>query len=226
MIVTIDGPAGSGKSTVARLLAERLQVHYLDTGAMYRAIALAVIRSGTDERDEAAVAAVAETAEVDFDGSDVLLNGRPVGEEIRDANVTAVASIVAANPGVRKRLVELQKAIGRRGDLVTEGRDQGTIVFPKAEYKFFITASPEARARRRHRELLARGTRLPLQTVERQLRQRDERDENRACAPMKAADDAILVDTTDMSIAEVVEEMAAIILSSETSGSQPADRKS
>lgn len=211
MIVTIDGPAGSGKSTVARLLADHLQIRYLDTGAMYRAIALAVVQSEFDENSEDDVAAVARDAEVEFRDADILLNGANVTDEIRKANVTAVASIVAANPNVRERLVDLQKRIGRRGDLVTEGRDQGTVVFPDADYKFFVTASLNARARRRHREMLARGSKLPLKTVETQLRQRDDRDENREYAPMKPADDAVVIDTSDMSIADVVEELSSRI---------------
>ena len=211
MIVTIDGPAGSGKSTVARLLADHLQIRYLDTGAMYRAIALAVVQSQFDEHDPDHVAAVARDAEVEFRDADILLNGTNVTDEIRKANVTAVASIVAANPNVRERLVDLQKRIGRRGDLVTEGRDQGTVVFPDADYKFFVTASLDARARRRHREMLARGSKLPLKTVEIQLRQRDNRDENREYAPMKPADDAVVIDTSDMSIADVVEELSSRI---------------
>ena len=211
MIVTIDGPAGSGKSTVARLLADHLQIRYLDTGAMYRAIALAVVQSQFDENNTDDVAAVAREAEVEFRDANILLNGANVTNEIRKANVTAVASIVAANPNVRERLVDLQKSIGRRGDLVTEGRDQGTVVFPGADYKFYVTASLDARARRRHREMLARGSKLPLKTVETQLRQRDHRDENREYAPMKPADDAVVIDTSDMSIADVVEELSSRI---------------
>lgn len=211
MIVTIDGPAGSGKSTVARLLAERLQIRYLDTGAMYRAIALAVVQSEFDENSSDDVAQVAATSEIEFSGNDILLNGVNVTDEIRDANVTAVASVVAANPNVRERLVQLQQNIGCSGDLVTEGRDQGTVVFPDAEYKFFVTASLNCRAQRRHREMLKRGVSLPLQTVKRQLRQRDERDENREYAPMKPAEDANVVDTSDMTIADVVETLSARI---------------
>jgi len=211
MIVTIDGPAGSGKSTVARLLADRLEIRYLDTGAMYRAIALAVVQSEFDENNSDDVTRVAADAEIEFSGDDILLNGVCVTDEIRDANVTAVASVVAANPNVRERLVEMQQKIGGSGDLVTEGRDQGTVVFPDAPYKFFVTASLSSRAQRRHREMLARGTSLPLQTVMRQLRQRDERDENREYAPMKPAEDARVIDTSDMSIADVVEALRARI---------------
>ena len=211
MIVTIDGPAGSGKSTVARMLAERLQIRYLDTGAMYRAIALAVIRSPYEEADIGAVASVADSSEIVFRENDILLNDVKVTDEIRSANVTAVASIVAANPHVRERLVELQKKVGREGDLVTEGRDQGTVVFPNATHKFFVTASLATRARRRHREMVANGSTLPFKTVETQLRQRDERDENREYAPMKPASDATVIDTSDISIADVVETLRTTV---------------
>ena len=207
MIVTIDGPAGSGKSTVARLLADQLKIRYLDTGAMYRAVALAVVQSEFDEHDVEAVTCVARSVEIEFRSDEVFLDGVDVADEIRSANVTAVASVVAANPGVRFHLVRLQQAIGSVSDLVTEGRDQGTVVFPDADHKFFITASLSARAERRHLELLAGGSSLTLQTVRDQLRQRDHRDENRAYAPMKPAADACVIDTSDMSTADVVEEL-------------------
>ncbi len=205
MIVTIDGPAGSGKSTVARLLADRLQIRYLDTGAMYRAIALAVVQSEFDENDPQAVSSVARASRINFKGDEIYLNDVNVTDEIRGANVTAVASIIAAHPEVRTYLVDLQKEIGSTGDLVTEGRDQGTVVFPEASHKFFVTASLTARARRRHQEMLSQGTALPLKTVESQLRQRDDRDENRDYAPMKPAGDAVVIDTSDMSIGDVVD---------------------
>ena len=208
MIVTIDGPAGSGKSTVARLLADRLQIGYLDTGAMYRAIALAVVQSEFNENDNDAVTQVAQACTIEFRKGSIYLNTVNVTDEIRAANITAVASIVASNPGVRNQLVELQKKIGTSGDLVTEGRDQGTVVFPQAAHKFFITASLTARAHRRHREMLSRGSTLPLQTVKSQLQQRDSRDKNRVYAPMKPATDAQVIDTSEMSIGEVVETLA------------------
>lgn len=205
MIVTIDGPAGSGKSTVARLLAKRLQIRYLDTGAMYRAIALAVVQSDCNESDNDAVTEVARACMLEFREDNVYLNSVNVTNEIRAANVTGVASIVASNPDVRNQLVELQKSIGKSGDLVTEGRDQGTVVFPQATHKFFITASLTARALRRHREMLSKGSTLPLQTVKAQLEQRDSRDKTRVHAPMKPATDAQVIDTSDMSIGDVVE---------------------
>ena len=205
MIITIDGPAGSGKSTVAKLLAERLHVRFLDTGAMYRAVALAVLSAAADENDHAAVAQVASLSSISFREDRLFLNDQDVTSEIRSPQVTAVSSIIASNPSVRERLVELQREIGRKGSMVTEGRDHGTVVFPDAEHKFFVTANLESRARRRQRELAHKGVNQPISVVMDQLRQRDNRDESRAHAPMKPADNAMVIDTSDLTIAQVVE---------------------
>lgn len=205
MIVTIDGPAGSGKSTVARMLADRLQVRFLDTGAMYRAVALAVLQAGVQESDHHQVDRLVRGVDLEFQGARLLLNGEDVSGQIRSPEVTAVSSIIASNPAVRARMVHLQRSIGATGSLVTEGRDQGTVVFPDAEFKFFLTASLDARAWRRQQELVSRGSHLDWQVVRDQLRQRDERDETRQHAPMKPAANAVVVDTSEKTIAGVVE---------------------
>ncbi len=203
MIVTIDGPAGTGKSTVARILASRLGFEFLNTGAMYRAVAFACLQQGIDLNNAQAVGHVPSSLEIVFANNRLILNGRDVTEEIRGQKVTQMASQVAANELVRQRLVELQRAAARGVNLVTEGRDQGTVVFDKAECKFFLTASAEERARRRQRELLEKGEEVSLEELLIQQELRDERDETRACSPLKPAEDAVIIDTTPMSLEDV-----------------------
>jgi len=224
IIITIDGPAGSGKSTVARQLADRLEFRFLDTGAMYRAVALAIVEAGVQESDEQEVARVADSVALRFEGDQLMLNGKDVTGAIRTPEVTAVSSIVASNPAVRSRMVELQRAIGTEGSMVTEGRDQGTVVFPDADHKFFITATLETRARRRQRELASGGSELSISIVQEQLRQRDERDEQRAHAPMKPADNAVIVDTSEMSIGEVVQHLVSRVHSGSDSDQLSGDQ--
>ena len=211
MIVTIDGPAGTGKSTVAKTLASRLGFEFLNTGAMYRAVAYACLQRELDLADVAAVGQVAPTLEIAFTKSRLILDGHDVTEAIHGQEVTLGASVVAANPLVRGCLVALQQAAARGTSLVTEGRDQGTVVFPEAECKFFLTASPVERAKRRQRELQAKGEILPLEDLLSQQALRDERDQTRACSPLQPAEDAILIDTTAMSLEEVTGYLESLV---------------
>lgn len=205
-VATIDGPAGAGKSTVARRLADDLGWRFLDTGAMYRAVTLAVLRRGLDPRDAAAVAALAQRLDIALPAGRVELGGEDVTAAIRSAEVTAAIGAVADNPAVRAVLVDSQRAFAADHDTVTEGRDQGTIVFPNALRKFFLTASPEERARRRHAELCAAGDRpVPdLPAILAAILARDAQDEARAIAPLRPAPDARIIDTTGHTLDEVV----------------------
>ncbi len=207
-IVAIDGPAGAGKSTVARQLASRLGFSMIDTGAIYRSVALAAERRGISwDDDEALRQMLAGGLGLDFQGERVLLDGEDVSEAIRTPGISRGASVVSARAVVRKALLQLQRDLGRaatRG-AVLEGRDIGTVVFPDAEVKFFLTASDEARAGRRHAELAERGLSVPIEEVLADQRRRDRDDSERAIAPLRAADDAIRVETTGLDLEEVVE---------------------
>jgi cytidylate kinase len=208
LVVTIDGPAGAGKSTVARRLAERLGWRFLDTGAMYRAVTLAAIRGGVELRSEPALRSLVEGLTVTLGAGMVLLDDEDVTESIRDPSVTQASRFIADSPDVRNRLTLWQRAFAESQNVVTEGRDQGTVVFPEAFRKYYLTASDEERARRRLAESLARGQAASFASMIDELRQRDARDAARAIAPMKPADDAIVVDSTGLSIDEVVERLA------------------
>ena len=203
-VVTLDGPAGSGKSTVASRLAEALGWRMLDTGAMYRAVTLAALREGVDLDDDVAVSAIAAAVTVKMPPGRVLLDDEDVTLAIRTAEVSRATSAVADRPRVRRRLVELQRDFARENDVVTEGRDQGTIVFPDALRKFFLTASLDERARRRLAEFLARGDETTLEAVRDDVKARDDRDAARAIAPMKPAEDALVIDTTGLSLDDVL----------------------
>lgn len=211
MIVTIDGPAGAGKSLVARMLAERLGFRFLDTGAMYRAAALAALRRNVDWNDESAVAAVVAAAKIESLPDRVLLDGEDVTQAIRTVEITKLTRHTANNPQVRRHLVALQRQVVAGGNYVTEGRDQGTVAFPSAECKIFLVASPEERARRRHRDLVARGETVALEEVLAQQTERDQSDSTRAAGPLIAAPDAVEVNTDGLTPEQVVDKLAAIV---------------
>ncbi|MEO6463237.1 MAG: (d)CMP kinase [Candidatus Eisenbacteria bacterium] len=211
LVITIDGPAAAGKSTTARAVARTLGCLYLDSGAMYRAFALKVERLGLAASldDTARIEALARETGVAFTGPNddpaVVLDGEPLGAEIRTPLVSELASRVAAIPVVRARMADLQREIAARHALVAEGRDMGTVLFPDAAAKIFLDASVEERARRRHRELKARGLDLDVRDVQREIERRDRRDRERAVAPLVPAPDAIVIDTSGMSIEEQVD---------------------
>lgn len=217
MIIAIDGPAGSGKSTVARAVARRLGMHYLDTGAMYRAVAWTALERGIDLAKEPAVTVVATEIDIEFvhEGespiaTSVLANGHDVTTEIRTPRIDDAVSAVARMPAVRAALVAQQRAIGDAGDIVVEGRDIGTVVFPDAGVKVFLTASPQERARRRHLELEQRGEALDAAAVQERMAMRDSADSSREVSPLAAADDALVLDTTGMGIDDVVTAIAEL----------------
>ena len=209
MIVTIDGPAGSGKSTAARGLAQRLGVDYIDTGAMYRAVAHSCLASDIDTTDRESVTERAAELRIGFDGQDVLLDGINISAAVRSPSISEAASRVAQHPGVRAEMVRQQQAMVRERDMVTEGRDQGTEVFPDAECKFFLEASAEVRAVRRQEELLARGVEVPLEETLEQIRQRDHRDRTREISPLRPADDAIVIDSSELTADGVLDRFEA-----------------
>jgi cytidylate kinase len=209
MIIAIDGPSGSGKSTLGRMLACALNLLYIDTGSMYRAVALAVIEAGLNPGDTEAVTALANRIEIDLEGDpdsvSVLLNGRDITDQLRTESVTDMSSIISTIPGVRRAMVERQRALGRRG-AVLNGRDIGTVVFPDADIKFFLTAVPEERAERRFKEDQLSSSVTFAETLADMI-ERDRRDSTRADSPLKIADNAIVVDSTGKTIDEVFQMM-------------------
>lgn len=207
MIVTIDGPAGAGKSSAARALARRLGFDFLDTGAMYRAVTLAGLRARCDLADPEVMAALVAGMVLEMPAGKVVMNGEDITGLIRTPEVTAASGPVASNPAVRKQLVIWQRALAEDRNIVCEGRDQGTIVFPHAGCKFFLQADPEERARRRHRELVARGENITLDEVLKAQETRDRRDAERHIAPMVPAADAVIVDSTSCTVEQTVDLM-------------------
>lgn len=217
MIIAIDGPSGAGKSTLGKLLAKEMGLLYLDTGAMYRAVALGVLEAGTDPNDREKVEKIAEKAVIELvgdpDSLKVFLDGKDVTAEIRTTGAAQAASVVSTIPSVRRIMVDHQQAIGRAEieGCVLEGRDIGTVVFPDADFKFFLTARPEARARRRFEEDKAKGRAVSYEQTLAEINERDERDVSRADSPLKIAADAIVIDTSDLDLFEVFEKMSAAI---------------
>ncbi|MBE1160867.1 (d)CMP kinase [Dyella acidiphila] len=216
-VLTIDGPSGSGKGTISRLVAEQLGWRLLDSGALYRAVGYAAGAAGLDLSDADAVTRCAETTRIQFraapnDGETrVIVNGHDATEELRTETAGAAASAIASIPSVRKALVDLQLGFRRPPGLVADGRDMGTVIFPDAPFKVFLTASAAERAKRRYKQLKEKGLSVTLATLQSEIVARDTRDASRAVAPLKPANDAVLVDTTGMGIEDVVAKVLAVV---------------
>jgi cytidylate kinase len=217
--VALDGPAGAGKSTVARQVAKALGLTYVDTGAMYRAITWKALQENIDPADAAALTELSNRVRIDFkptaEGQDVFLDGTDITEEIRTREVTQAVSPISAVPGVRAAMVKLQREIAGKTGVVMDGRDIGTVVLPDADVKIWLTASVEERAQRRYQEMLAKGQTLDYEQLKKDIERRDQLDSGREHSPMKKADDAVTVDTTGLSIDQVVEKILHICRSAE-----------
>jgi cytidylate kinase len=223
MIIALDGPSGAGKSTLGRMIARELNLLYLDTGAMYRAASLAVIEAGVSLTDNAAIAEVVARADINLEGDpdslQVRLNGRDVSREIRTEEVSHSSSVISVIPEVRRILVNRQREMGRRGGgVVLDGRDIGTVVFPQADIKFFLTAAPEARAQRRYEEDRLKERVATFESTLADINTRDRRDSTRDDSPLRIADDAVVIDSTELSIEEVFERMVEVIRERQAGG--------
>lgn len=219
-VITVDGPSGSGKGTVANALARMLGFHYLDSGALYRAVALLALEASVDLDDEPALVALADSFEIEFvpnpedraEPASVVLNGYNVDAALRTETTGEAASRIARLRPVRAALLARQRAFARPPGLVADGRDMGTVVFPDAPHKFFVTASPEARAARRYKQLKEKGISVSLRDLAREVARRDQRDQSRSVAPLRPADDALIIDSTNMSAAEVFAQMSSYLI--------------
>ena len=212
-VIAIDGPAGAGKSTVARLLAKRLGFQYLDTGAMYRAVALALKEAGIPLENEDGIASLLASIAIELRDERIYLNGRDVSKAIRTPEMDLLASLVAQNETIRQFLTGLQRDFGRSRDIVAEGRDMGTVVFPETPFKFFLTATPEERAKRRKKQLEMQGKNVLYEIILKQIKKRDKQDSERSLAPLKQAPDAKLIDTTGRNVEAVIDEIVRSIKS-------------
>ncbi|MBO4991595.1 MAG: (d)CMP kinase [Firmicutes bacterium] len=209
--IAIDGPSGAGKSTIAKKVAAILNIDYIDTGAMYRAIGYQISREGVDMEDASALSSMLSETDVDLHGGKVLLNGEDVSDRIRTPEMSRMASACSALPAVRQKLVELQRAMAKSKSVIMDGRDIGTNVLTDARYKIYLTASVEERARRRYKELLEKGETVTLDEVEADMRQRDYNDSHRQLNPLRKAEDAVEIDSTHMNLEQVVERILEIV---------------
>ena len=217
MIIAIDGPAGSGKSTIAKIVAEKLRFRYIDTGSMYRSVAWKSLQKKITLGDEDAVANIARETKIELvpreNGQSVFIDGEDITSQLKEETISRGAAIVAAQPAIREIMTAKQRELGKQGEVVMAGRDIGTVVFPQADKKFFMDADPEERGRRRFTELKDKKqiANADLATIIEQVKQRDQEDRNRKIAPLKQAEDAILIDTTHLSIDQVVEQIMKTI---------------
>lgn len=211
LVIAVDGPAGAGKSTIAKIVADKLNINYIDTGAMYRAITYKVLTNNIDINDENAIVEVAKNSDIDFKDNNIYLDGKILKEEIRTPQISHNVSNIAQIKDVRHLMVDVQRDIGNKSSVILDGRDIGSYVFPNADYKFYLVASPEERGERRYKELIKKGYKTTLDEVINDVIRRDEIDSNREFAPLVKAKDAIEIDTTGKNIDNVVESVISKI---------------